>query len=103
MTLDISFVFLRCHHLDQGPVTFSGLPFDSAMMEKVFADIRHERIKGKQDWLELTDNDRKALFQSITDETWETMYEKVVSKTQPERTEKEFNQLRELYFSVSFP
>jgi len=93
----------RAHHLDDGPRTFSGLPFDSEMMARIFSDIRHERLKGKQDWLDMSDKQREKLFESIADETWATMYEKIVKQTQPDRTEAEFNDLKDMYFSVLHP
>lgn len=100
---DLKSWFRRCEHADEGPKTFSGLPFDSQMMEQVFADIRHEKLKGRQDWLALSDKQKDEFFEEITTETWATMYEKVVKFTQPDRTEEEFEDLKRVYFDTLNP
>jgi len=100
---DLKSWFKRAEHADEGPKTFSGLPFDSLMMEQVFAEIRHEKLKGRQDWLHLTDGQRDAFFEEVTNETWATLYNTVVKETQPDRTEAEFEDLKKTYFDVLNP
>jgi len=100
---DLKSWFKRAEHADEGPKTFSGLPFDSLMMESVFAEIRHQKLKGRQDWLHLTDKQRDEFFQECTDETWATLYKTVVSQTQPDRTEAEFEDLKKTYFDTLNP
>jgi len=100
---DLKSWFRRSEHADEGPLTFSGLPFDSQMMEQVFADIRHEKLKGRQDWLSLSDAQKDEFFEEVTTETWASMYDKVVKHTQPDRTEAEFEDLKKIYFDVLNP
>jgi len=100
---DLKSWFKRSEHADEGPKTFSGLPFDSVMMESVFAEIRHQKLKGRQDWLMLTDKQRDDFFTEVTNETWATLYNTVVKHTQPDRTEAEFEDLKKLYFDVLNP
>merc|ERR1712150_142211 len=90
----------RVLYSDDEDKTMSGLPFDSAMMEQVTMEIRNKRMG---DWNALTPDEKDKRMQSIVDETWSTMYEKVVKFTQPDRTKEDFDQLMKVYFSTLDP
>lgn len=80
--------------------TWSGLPFDSKMMELVLADIKERKTK---DWNDLTGDQKTERMNAIIQETWDTMYDKVIVHTQPDRTKAEFDALMKVYNSTLDP
>eukprot|EP00494_Astrolonche_serrata_P024589 UN24848 len=85
---------------DDDRKTMSGLPFDQNMMMQVFQDIKTER---NRDWLELTSEQKDARMLEIVQEVWDTIYDKVIVHTQPDRTKKEFDDFRKVFFDVFQP
>jgi len=93
----------RCQYDEDTDKTWSGLPFDSEMMNQVLADIKHERIQKAGDWNSLDSPGKDQRMTEIIDETWATMYDKVIKYTQPDRTKAEFDELKRVYFSTLKP
>lgn len=83
--------------------TWSGLPFDSEMMNQVLMDIKSEKVQRAGDWNSLTSPQKDQRMKEVVDETWATMYDKVIKYTQPDRTKAEFDELKRVYFSTLKP
>jgi len=100
LKLDLKRWLFRVQDEDDDKKTWSGLPFDQNMMMEMFNNVKFAR---NRDWLELTSEQKDVRMLEVVQEVWDTIYDEIIVHTQPDRTKKEFDQFRDVYFQVFDP
>jgi len=100
LKLDLKRWLFRVQDVDDDKKTWSGLPFDQNMMMEMFNNVKYQR---NRDWLDLTSEQKDVRMLEVVQEVWDTIYDEIIVHTQPDRTKKEFDQFRDVYFQVFDP